>query len=129
MSQTNSFFDLVPVPVYQYCITVKQVRIRSRICNFCERIRINAFLSLSQGRDNKKPHHFSCWRQGRQLFTEFFNLQTILGRIFSFPTRLSFKNNAPKHCFKRNSTVIGEVDFWIFNFLQFEIDWKNNSKF
>jgi hypothetical protein len=23
---------------------------------------------------------------------------------------------------------LGEVDFWIFNFLQFAIDWKNNSK-
>jgi hypothetical protein len=29
------------------------------------------------------------------------------------------------------SYLLGEVDFWIFlvfNFLQFAIDWKNNSK-
>jgi hypothetical protein len=26
------------------------------------------------------------------------------------------------------TSTVGEVDFWIFNFVQFAIDWKNNSK-
>jgi hypothetical protein len=37
--------------------------------------------------------------------------------------------NCPHHKhFLIDNWTVGEVDFWIFNFLQFVIDGKNNSK-